>query len=187
MPMPITPRGVVKPHQPVAKNEFEAEVKSKLVGDNTVTEREAQDLVRGWGAKSLTPEQAEQLKAAVQGNKSTFAGGAERVLSRFVNVTLPTLTIRQPLGGIPATSARLTWNPPTTNVDGSPLTDLKGYQLLYGSSPGNYTKTVDINDPAATSKQIDNLPSGTTYFAIRAVAASGQVSALSAEVSKAIP
>jgi hypothetical protein len=184
MVTPIRPRpgGSVAP-----ANEFDMQIKQKLVGDNTVTRPEADQLTQAWGSRQLTPEQANQLKAAVQGNSSTFDRGAARVMDRFVNLTLPTITIRQGLGGVPPNSAKLSWDIPTKNVDGSPLTNIKGYQIFYGTSPGNYTKSVDVNDPSATTKQIDNLTSGTWYFAIRTAATNGEVSAMSGEVSKTIP
>ncbi|MEW5742654.1 MAG: fibronectin type III domain-containing protein [Myxococcota bacterium] len=171
----------------IPTNEFDTQIKQKLAGDNTVTKAEAQELTRGWGMRQLTPAQAEQLKTAVQGNKSTFDAGASSVMSRFVNVTLPTITVRQGLGGVPPNSAKLAWDPPTRNQDGTPLTDLKGYEIHYGPSPGNYTRSVTLNDPAATSFQIDNLPSGTWYFALKAVDTSGNVSTFSNEASKTIP
>ncbi|GMU58321.1 MAG: hypothetical protein AMXMBFR34_00840 [Myxococcaceae bacterium] len=171
----------------VPTNEFDSQIKQKLVGDNTVTKSEARELTRGWGMKQLTEAQADQLKSAVQGNKSTFDAGARGVMDRFVNVTLPTITVRQGLGGVPPNSAKLSWAPPTRNTDGTPLTDLKGYQIHYGPSPGNYTKVVTLNDPAATSHQIDNLASGAWYFAMKAVDTEGNVSSLTNEVSKTIP
>ena len=54
--------------------------------------------------------------------------------------------------------------PPTTNVDGSPLTDLAGYKVYYGTSSGYYTKSIDINNTAATTYQVNNLTDGTTYY-----------------------
>jgi hypothetical protein len=35
--------------------------------------------------------------------------------------------------------ATLSWDPPTTNVDGTPLTDLAGYKVYYGT-PGFWVK-----------------------------------------------
>lgn len=184
MVTPIRPRpgGTVAP-----ANEFDLQIKQKLVGDNTVTRPEAEQLTQAWGSRQLTPQQANQLKAAVQGNSSTFDRGAVRIMDRFVNLTLPTITVRQGLGGVPPNSAKLAWDPPTKNTDGSALTNLKGYQIAYGPTPGNYTNTVDINDPAATTHQIDNLRSGTWYFAIRSTATTGEVSVFSNEASKTIP
>jgi len=41
-------------------------------------------------------------------------------------------------------SATLTWEAPTTNMDGSPLTDLAGYKVYYGTTSAQYDNTVQI-------------------------------------------
>ncbi len=38
----------------------------------------------------------------------------------------------------------LSWDAPTINSDGSPLTDLAGYKVYYGTSSYIYTHSVDI-------------------------------------------
>lgn len=170
-----------------AQNTYQNDINGKLLGDNRVTSREAESLVQGWSSGQLTERQATQLRQAVNSSRSTFEAGAAAVIDRFVNVTLPTLTIQQGLNGIPPTSARLTWTAPTRNEDGTPLTNLKGYEVVYGRTPGNLTNVATIDDPARTTFQVDNLASGTWYFAMRAINTSGQKSALTGEVSKTIP
>ena len=58
-------------------------------------------------------------------------------------------------------TATLSWAAPTTNVDGTPLTDLAGYKVHFGTSPGVYTSIV-VGD--VTSYQIDGLTKGKTYY-----------------------
>jgi hypothetical protein len=164
---------------------FDADIRTKLA-DARVDAGEANDLVRGWSTKPLTQAQADALKSSIQGANSTFDRAAGRVMDTFVRVTLPTLVVRQPIGQ-PTNTAKLSWTPPTRNTDGSALTDLKGYKAYFGQAPGQYTKSVDVNDPAATSLQIDNLASGTWYFAMKAVDTAGNESAFSNEASKTIP
>ena len=48
-------------------------------------------------------------------------------------------------------SATLSWTPPTTNTDGSPLTNLAGYRVYWGPGAGNYTSSVTLNNPAAVA------------------------------------
>ena len=184
MPRPIRPGPGNHPVRPA--NEFQRDIQSKLANDGRVDGAEAQDLTRAWSGRSLTQAQADQLRASVNDARSTFDVAASRVIDRFINVTLPRITIQ---GGsnVPPNSARLAWDPPTTNEDGTPLTDLKGYKLFYGPSPGNYTHSLDINDPAATSFQVDNLPSGTWYFSLKAVDTAGNQSRFSNEAAKTIP
>jgi len=62
-------------------------------------------------------------------------------------------------------SVTLSWTAPTQNTDGSPLTDLAGYRIYYGTSPGNYTQQpIVIDNPGLTSYVVDNLAAGTYYF-----------------------
>jgi hypothetical protein len=66
-------------------------------------------------------------------------------------------------------TANITWTRPTLNVDGSSLTDLAGFRIVYGTSATALVQSVLVNDPAATSTTIPSLPAGRWYFAVRAV------------------
>jgi hypothetical protein len=83
-------------------------------------------------------------------------------------------------------TALLSWAPPTENTDDSPLTDLAGYKIRYGTSPGNYSNTEIINNPGLTSFLIENLASADWYFVMTAFNDSGIESGYSTEVSKTI-
>jgi len=83
-------------------------------------------------------------------------------------------------------TALLSWTPPTENTDGSPLTDLAGYKIRYGTSPGSYSDTVTINNPGLTSYLIENLASSGWYFVMTSFNSSGIESSYSTEVSKTI-
>ena len=91
-------------------------------------------------------------------------------------------------GGIsqtPATGkATLAWNAPTTNADGTPLTNLAGYKIHYGTVSGSYTTTLVIGN--VTSYTIA-LPPGTYYFTLTAFDTLGSESGFSNEVAKTIP
>ncbi len=90
-------------------------------------------------------------------------------------------------GGAASLSATLNWTPVTTNIDGSPLTELAGYRVHYGTQSGNYTTTVDVADPAAANAVISNLQAGTTYyFVVTAYDTSGNQSQYSNEGVKAL-
>jgi hypothetical protein len=85
-----------------------------------------------------------------------------------------------------AGSATLSWDPPTTNEDGTPLTDLAGYKIYYGTSSGNYSQSVDVGK--VTTYTAGNLTEGVTYyFAATAYDISANESKYSNEVSKTIP
>ena len=83
-------------------------------------------------------------------------------------------------------TALLSWAPPTENTDGSPLTDLAGYKIRYGNSPGSYSDIITINNPGLTSYLIENLASAEWYFVMTSFNASGIESSNSTEVSKTI-
>lgn len=83
-------------------------------------------------------------------------------------------------------SATLTWTPPTTNTNGSALTDLAGYEIHYGTSPGALTNTINIANPGATTYVVTNLTAGTWYFAMSAYTNTGLASPLSNVGSKTI-
>jgi len=78
-----------------------------------------------------------------------------------------------------ASNVTLSWTPPLENTDGSMLTDLAGYRILYGNSANNLNRTVNIPVPGVTAYVIEGLAAGTWYFAVRAFSAAGIESALS--------
>ena len=81
--------------------------------------------------------------------------------------------------------ALISWSVPTQNTDGSPLTDLTSFRLYYGQASGNYTSTVEISDPTATSYVLELQP-GTYYFSLTAFNAAGEQSDFSTEQIKVI-
>ena len=79
-------------------------------------------------------------------------------------------------------SITLAWDAPTQNTDGTALTDLQGYEILYGTSASSLTQKVSLS----TGQQnyvLENLTSGTWYFEVVAVNAAGQQSGPSSVVS----
>ena len=70
-------------------------------------------------------------------------------------------------------AATLSWTPPTQNTDGSALTNLAGYRILYGAAPSSLNQTVEIANPGLTTYVIENLSPGTYYFAVRAYSSAG--------------
>jgi len=83
-------------------------------------------------------------------------------------------------------TARLSWQAPTTNTDGTPLTDLSGYRIYYGSSPEQLSRTVQVNTVGLQTYVFDDLQPGSWYFAVMAVAANGAESSLSDVVAATI-
>ena len=83
-------------------------------------------------------------------------------------------------------TALLSWMPPTQNVDGSTLTNLAGYEVLYGRSPDDLSQKVTLSNPGLSSYVVENLSSGTWYFTVVALNSDGVSSPLSNLASKTI-
>jgi Putative Ig domain len=87
---------------------------------------------------------------------------------------------------VTAGSASLSWTAPTENTNGTPLTDLAGYTIYYGTSPSELTQTIQVAEPSATSYVVTNLGAGTYYFAVAAYTTAATQSAQSSVGSKTI-
>jgi hypothetical protein len=90
-----------------------------------------------------------------------------------VTVSLPSFSINVSAAGSGSGSASLSWTIPTQNADGSTLTDLAGFKVLYGQSPQDLNQQVVINNPSVSNYLVENLASGTWYFAIVSVNSAG--------------
>lgn len=80
----------------------------------------------------------------------------------------------------------LSWTAPTENTDGTPLTDLSGYKIHYGTSAGSLDQTIEVNTLGISSYVVENLAPATWYFAVTAVTASGTESSFSNIANKKI-
>ena len=83
-------------------------------------------------------------------------------------------------------SATVNWTPPTSNSDGSVLTNLAGYRIHYGTASNSLTQSVQVANVGLTSYTLTNLTGGAWYFGVSAYTSGGQESALSNVVSKQI-
>lgn len=83
-------------------------------------------------------------------------------------------------------TATLSWAPPTSNSDGTTLTNLAGYQVLYGRSASNLDQTVSLDNPSINRYVVENLATGTWYFAVVAVNTAGVASPPSNTSNKTI-
>jgi hypothetical protein len=85
-----------------------------------------------------------------------------------------------------AGSATLSWTAPTKNTDGSPVTNLAGYYVHYGTSPDELTNTITVAGATTTTCIISGLTEGTHYFAVVAFTAAGTNSGESNMASQTI-
>lgn len=82
-------------------------------------------------------------------------------------------------------TATLTWTAPTTRIDGTPLTNILGYRIVYGKAPRAYTASMGVTGADNLSATVSGLAwDQTWYFAVIAVDDVGRESAPSSEVSK---
>ena len=83
-------------------------------------------------------------------------------------------------------SVTLSWSAPSQNVDGTPLVDLRGYRIYYGTSSGDYQSQVEIDNPSVTTYVVDRLVPDTYYFVATAYNASGTESGYSGEAVRVV-
>ena len=107
---------------------------------------------------------------------SVSDGKASRSLSAF------SVTVSQTALG----NVTLSWVAPTQNSDGSPLMDLAGYKIYYGTSSRNYSHEIDINNAGMTTYVVDNLVPDTYFFAATSFNTSGVESDYSGEAVRTV-
>jgi hypothetical protein len=127
------------------------------------------------GRLSGTPEAAD---IGTFGNIriSVTDGDRTRALSAF------SITVNQSNNG----SITLSWTPPSQNTDGSPLTNLAGYRIYYGTAAGSYPNQIVVNNPGLSRYVVENLSPGTYYFVSTAVNSQGVESDFSNMAEKTV-
>ena len=83
-------------------------------------------------------------------------------------------------------TATVRWVAPTSNVDGSPLTNLAGFRIRYGRNLSSLDQSVTISGASTTSYRITGLTTGTWYFTLSAFTNVGVESKPSPAASKTI-
>ena len=83
-------------------------------------------------------------------------------------------------------TVHLTWTPPATNADGSPLSPLSAYQLYQGTQSQVYGPPSPLPADATTTAVVGLQPGTTYYFALTAVSSAGE-SAKSNEIAAQVP
>jgi hypothetical protein len=83
-------------------------------------------------------------------------------------------------------SVVLTWTPTIQNTDGSPLTDLAGYNVYYGKSPVDLSRRVQLPGPNNLQFEARNLDPGEWFFTVSSYNSAGVESAPSISVNTII-
>lgn len=137
---------------------------------------------------TFNPATGELAGTPPAGTSGTYTDIVIFVSDGELKTALPSFTIKVTESSATGStsSASLSWSAPTHNEDGSPLTDLAGYRVHYGTSASNLSMRVDVGNPATTSTVVPNLTRGTWYFAISAYTHKGAESSRSNVASKVI-
>jgi hypothetical protein len=121
------------------------------------------------------------LEVIPNGNKCAIKA-SKNLVSDYYGKTVPSLIAHFTLATAIETSVLATWNANSES-------NLAGYILSYGTSPGDYSENIELNNLVAKNGiveyEISDLePGNTYYFAVRAVNDAGYISSFSNEASK---
>jgi hypothetical protein len=107
--------------------------------------------------------------------------------SKGASASLPAFSITVPPQA-PSGTAALSWVAPTQYTDGSgmPSSELAAFHIYLGSSAATLSRIAEL-DGGAQNFTVQNLGTGTHYFAVTATTLAGTESALSEVKSKTIP
>ncbi|MGH8137873.1 MAG: putative Ig domain-containing protein [Steroidobacteraceae bacterium] len=100
------------------------------------------------------------------------------------SASLPTFSIT--VSEVANGSATVSWVIPTQNVDGSPVTNLAGFHVYYGTAADSMTQMAQIANAGVATYVISNLSPATWYFGVKAYTSTGAESAISNVASKTI-
>jgi len=120
------------------------------------------------------------------GDVGTSSGIVISVSDGEQSASLPAFAIAVTQAGAGGGTATLSWLPPQQNTDGTPLVNLAGYHVYYGTSASSLSKSVKIANPSVSTYVVSDLSSGTWYFSVKAYNAKNVESDFSAKVSKTI-
>jgi hypothetical protein len=128
----------------------------------------------GGGASTAAPAAA---PAAIGGNPGNSGNGAVAARDNAPAVTdAPASSGGSGLTAVPAAakgSTTLSWQPPTTYDDGTPL-KVTGYRIYWGVTEGHYPNSVTLDNPGLTRYVIEQLTPATWYFVATALSADGE-------------
>lgn len=95
-----------------------------------------------------------------------------------------TITVNRESGELG--SVALSWNPPESRTDGTPLTNLAGFKIYYGRMSEVYDHEIDIDNPTISTYLIEGLNPGDWYFVLAAYDGNGLESEPSNEALREI-
>jgi hypothetical protein len=102
------------------------------------------------------------------------------------SATLPAFSIEVVAASSATGAVTLSWTPPSQNEDGSQLTDLAAYRILWSRDGGGFNNSVRIDNPGITGYVVENLAPGTYEFVATAINSSGVESSFSNGVTRVV-
>jgi hypothetical protein len=106
-------------------------------------------------------------------NVGAFPGVVISVSDGTTSAALPAFSIAVEAATSGSGTASLHWTIPTTNTNGTPLTDLAGFTISYGTSTDALTDTINVDSTTMTTYTVQGLAAGTWYFTITAYTSVG--------------
>jgi hypothetical protein len=113
----------------------------------------------------------------VAANVGSYANITISVSNGTLSASLPAFNIT--VTQISTGTVTVNWRTPTENTNGSPLVNLAGFRVLYGTNADNLSQSEQITNPGVTSFVLTNLTPGTWYIALIDYTTSGVQSSLS--------
>jgi hypothetical protein len=114
-------------------------------------------------------------------NVGTTTGIVIRVSDGKATTSLPSFSLA--VTQVATGNATLTWEPPTRNTDGTTLSNLSGFRIVYGTSATALSRTIEVRNPSISTYVVENLSPGAWYFSVKSFTSSGSESAASNPVS----
>jgi hypothetical protein len=120
------------------------------------------------------------------GSVGTYGNILISVSDGTASASLAAFNIEVQAAPVQTGSLTLQWSAPVTRADGTPLSlsEIDGYHIYYGVSPGNYPGLIDVADSTAQAVTITDMPTGTYYLVMTTYDVSGNESAYSSMVKK---
>jgi hypothetical protein len=116
----------------------------------------------------------------------TYGGITISASDGTTRTSLPSFSIAVNAVGSSSGSATLSWTPPTSNTNGTTLTNLAGYRIYYGTSSSSLSRSIQVANAGVTRYVVPDLSAGTWYFAVRAYNSTGVESGNSNTATKTV-
>jgi hypothetical protein len=120
------------------------------------------------------------------GDIGTYTGIEISVTDGIDTAKLPAFSVEVVAAGTATGSVTLNWTPPTQNEDGTQLTNLAAYRIMWSRDGGAFSNSVRINNPSVTRYVVENLTPGNYEFAATAINGAGVESRFSNTIFKTV-